>query len=90
MARGGKPVAGNPYAQEVEQRILRPLELDETELPTTRLLPNLDEEVSKGSSAEVDWANPNYLQARRSTAGSAHEEPGRRDANAGRRAAVTE
>jgi D-alanyl-D-alanine carboxypeptidase len=44
---------GRPYRQELEQRILEPLELDSTELPTTRLLPDL---VDEGENPNVPWA----------------------------------
>jgi D-alanyl-D-alanine carboxypeptidase len=46
-------VTGNSYAQELEQRILRPLELDDTELPQTRRLPDLDDH---GENPNVPWA----------------------------------
>lgn len=44
---------GHAYRQELEQRILEPLELDSTELPTTRLLPDLDD---AGENPNVPWA----------------------------------
>ncbi|MGH2995203.1 MAG: serine hydrolase domain-containing protein [Gaiellaceae bacterium] len=44
---------GRPYRQELEQRILEPLGLDRTELPKTRLLPDLDDE---GENPNVPWA----------------------------------
>lgn len=44
---------GHPYRQELEQRILEPLRLDSTELPKTRLLPDLDDE---GENPNVSWA----------------------------------
>ena len=60
-------VTGRSYADELEQRIFRPLGLDDTELPQTRLLPDLgdDTELSQFPGApkgdpiyDVDWANP--------------------------------
>jgi Tol biopolymer transport system component/CubicO group peptidase (beta-lactamase class C family) len=60
-------ITGHSYAQELEQRILDPLGLDDTELPQTRLLPDLQDDGKlhpapghpKGDpSLEVDWANP--------------------------------
>ena len=44
---------GRPYQHELEQRILEPLGLDSTELPNTRLLPDLDDE---GENPNVPWA----------------------------------
>jgi D-alanyl-D-alanine carboxypeptidase len=44
---------GHTYRQELEQRILEPLGLDSTELPETRLLPDLDDE---GENPNVPWA----------------------------------
>lgn len=44
---------GHPYRQELEQRILEPLGLDRTELPKTRLLPDLDD---GGDNPNVPWA----------------------------------
>jgi D-alanyl-D-alanine carboxypeptidase len=44
---------GRPYRRELEQRILEPLGLDGTELPKTRLLPDLDDE---GENPNVPWA----------------------------------
>lgn len=44
---------GRPYRQELEQRILEPLGLDRTELPKTRLLPDLDDD---GENPNVPWA----------------------------------
>jgi D-alanyl-D-alanine carboxypeptidase len=44
---------GHTYRQELEQRILEPLELDSTELPKTRRLPDLDDE---GENPNVPWA----------------------------------
>lgn len=44
---------GHPYRQELEHRILEPLGLESTELPTTRLLPDLDDE---GENPNVPWA----------------------------------
>jgi D-alanyl-D-alanine carboxypeptidase len=41
------------YAEELEERILDPLELDDTELPTTRRLPDLDDD---GENPTVPWA----------------------------------
>jgi len=61
-------VTGSSYAHEFEQRIFRPLGLDGTELPQTRLLPDLGDdsaiapmpEYPKGHPFyDVDWANPN-------------------------------
>jgi Tol biopolymer transport system component/CubicO group peptidase (beta-lactamase class C family) len=46
-------VTGRSYGQELEQRILRPLELDHTELPETRRLPDLTDE---GVNPNVVWA----------------------------------
>jgi D-alanyl-D-alanine carboxypeptidase len=44
---------GNTYGQELERRILEPLELGRTELPTTRMLGDLED---KGENPEVPWA----------------------------------
>jgi D-alanyl-D-alanine carboxypeptidase len=44
---------GRPYRRELERRILEPLGLDSTELPKTRLLPDLDDE---GENPSVPWA----------------------------------
>ena len=44
---------GHPYRRELEQRILERLGLESTELPTTRLLPDLDDE---GENPNVPWA----------------------------------
>jgi len=44
---------GHVYRQELEQRILEPLGLESTELPRTRLLPDLDDE---GENPNVPWA----------------------------------
>jgi len=44
---------GHSYAQELEQRILKPLGLDQTELPETRRLPDLDD---GGYNPNVPWA----------------------------------
>jgi D-alanyl-D-alanine carboxypeptidase len=44
---------GESYAHELEQRILDPLELDRTELATTRLLPDLDDD---GENPNLPWA----------------------------------
>ena len=61
-------VTGSSYADELERRIFRPLGLDDTELPDTRLLPDLGDdgepsplpELPKGDPYyDVDWANPN-------------------------------
>ena len=57
-------VTGRSYADELEQRIFQPLGLDATELPRTRLLPDLGDDerafrASQGRSVyDVDWANP--------------------------------
>ena len=60
-------VTGSSYAHELEHRIFRPLGLDDTELPTTRLLPDLGDDAkwapgSVGPKGDpfyaVDWANP--------------------------------
>lgn len=45
--------AGRGYWQELEQRILRPLGLERTQLPRTRLVPDLDDE---GENPMVPWA----------------------------------
>ena len=44
---------GRPYQHELEQRILEPLGLESTELPNTRLLPDLDDE---GENPNLPWA----------------------------------
>ena len=44
---------GRPYATELEERILAPLGLDQTELPTTRRLPDLDDD---GENPNLPWA----------------------------------
>ncbi len=46
-------VTGHSYGQELEERILQPLELDETELPTTRRVTDLDDD---GENPKVPWA----------------------------------
>ena len=46
-------VTGHSYARELEQRILEPLRLDDTELPKTRRLPDLDD---GGYNPNVPWA----------------------------------
>jgi D-alanyl-D-alanine carboxypeptidase len=46
-------VTGHSYAQELEQRILDPLGLDQTELPQTRRMPDLDD---GGYNPNVPWA----------------------------------
>lgn len=46
-------VTGHSYAQELEKRILEPLGLDDTELPETRRLPDLDD---GGYNPNVPWA----------------------------------
>jgi D-alanyl-D-alanine carboxypeptidase len=46
-------VTGRTYAQELEERILEPLALDDTELPKTRRLTDLDDE---GENPNVPWA----------------------------------
>jgi D-alanyl-D-alanine carboxypeptidase len=60
-------VTASSYGHELERRILRPLALDETELPKTRLLPDLGDDGAmtpvplypKGHPIyDVDWANP--------------------------------
>jgi D-alanyl-D-alanine carboxypeptidase len=60
-------VTGRSYADELERRIFQPLELDATELPQTRLLPDLGDDdtasllpvIRKGDPYyDVDWANP--------------------------------
>ena len=65
-------VTGSSYAHELEQRLFDPLGLDDTELPTTRLLPDLGDdgaltpvpEYPKGHPIhDVDWANPNVSWA---------------------------
>jgi len=64
-------VTGRSYADELEQRIFRPLGLDDTELPETRLLPDLSDngELLPGlhkddpTAYDVDWANPNVSWA---------------------------
>ena len=47
-------VTGHSYAQELKQRILKPLGLDHTELPTTRRLPDLDD---GGYNPNLPWAD---------------------------------
>jgi D-alanyl-D-alanine carboxypeptidase len=44
---------GHAYRQELEQRILEPLGLESTELPRTRLVPDLDDD---GENPNVPWA----------------------------------
>jgi Tol biopolymer transport system component/CubicO group peptidase (beta-lactamase class C family) len=65
-------VTGSSYAHELDQRILRPIALDDTELPKTRLLPDLGDDGAmtpmpgypKGHPTyDVDWANPNVSWA---------------------------
>jgi Tol biopolymer transport system component/CubicO group peptidase (beta-lactamase class C family) len=65
-------VTGSSYAHELEKRIFRPLGLDDTELPQTRLLPDLGDDSAltpvpvypKGHPFyDVDWANPNVSWA---------------------------
>ena len=64
-------VTGSSYGQELERRIFRPLGLDDTELPQTRLLPDLGDngELLPGlhkddpTAYDVDWANPNVSWA---------------------------
>ena len=64
-------ITGSSYADELRRRIFEPLGLDKTELPQTRLLPDLDDngELLPGSKEydrtgyEVDWANPNVSWA---------------------------
>jgi D-alanyl-D-alanine carboxypeptidase len=60
-------VTGRSYAGELEQRLFQPLGLDATELPQTRLLPDLGDDdtasllpvIRKGDPYyDVDWANP--------------------------------
>jgi D-alanyl-D-alanine carboxypeptidase len=46
-------VTGHTYGEELEQRILGPLRLESTKLPTTRRLPDLDDE---GENPHVPWA----------------------------------
>jgi D-alanyl-D-alanine carboxypeptidase len=46
-------VTGQQYAHELEERLLGPLGLDRTELPTTRRLPDLDD---AGENPSVPWA----------------------------------
>jgi D-alanyl-D-alanine carboxypeptidase len=46
-------VTGSSYAQELEERILEPLGLDETELAATRRVPGLDDE---GENPNLPWA----------------------------------
>ena len=47
-------VTGHSYAQELEQRILKPLGLDHTEMPQTRRLPDLDD---GGYNPNLPWAD---------------------------------
>jgi TolB protein len=58
-------VTGRTYAEELERRILRPLELEHTELAKTRRLPDLKGEVPAppGWPKEVDWLNWNISWA---------------------------
>jgi D-alanyl-D-alanine carboxypeptidase len=44
---------GHTYRRELEQRILQPLELEDTELPRTRVLSDLDD---AGENPNVPWA----------------------------------
>jgi D-alanyl-D-alanine carboxypeptidase len=44
---------GHAYRQELERRILEPLGLESTELPRTRLVPDLDDD---GENPNVPWA----------------------------------
>ncbi len=53
IALGLVKVTGHSYAQELEERILEPLGLDNTELPETRRLPDLDD---GGYNPNVPWA----------------------------------
>ncbi len=46
-------VTGRSYAEELEQRVLDPLRLSRTELPTTRRLADLDD---AGSNPNLPWA----------------------------------
>ena len=46
-------VTGHSYARELEERILQPLELDQTELPKTRRVTDLDD---SGENPNVPWA----------------------------------
>jgi D-alanyl-D-alanine carboxypeptidase len=46
-------VTGQPYGQELRRRILEPFELDRTELPSTRRLPDLEDD---GENPNVPWA----------------------------------
>ena len=46
-------VTGRSYAEELEQRVLDPLGLSRTELPTTRRLPDLDD---AGYNPNLPWA----------------------------------
>ena len=47
-------VTGDSYARQLKQRLLDPLQLDSTELPTTRRLPDLDD---RGENPNVAWAD---------------------------------
>jgi D-alanyl-D-alanine carboxypeptidase len=46
-------VTGRSYAEELQERILEPLGLENTQLPTTRQLPDLDD---RGENPSVPWA----------------------------------
>ena len=46
-------VTGRSYAEELERRLFQPLELDATELPQTRRLPDLDD---GGFNPNIAWA----------------------------------
>ena len=46
-------VTGHPFGQELRQRILKPLALSQTELATTRRLPDLHDE---GTNPNLPWA----------------------------------
>ena len=46
-------VTGHAYARELEERILQPLELDDTELPKTRRVTDLHDD---GENPKVPWA----------------------------------
>jgi D-alanyl-D-alanine carboxypeptidase len=46
-------VTGHTYAEELSRRILEPLDLEHTELPSARRLPELDD---SGTNPQVPWA----------------------------------
>ena len=51
-------VTGRSYADELEQRIFRPLGLDDTELPQTRLLPDLGDDTELSQFPAIPKAIP--------------------------------